>query len=266
MKIPKFKIRCSQISKIMTDDVKTKPLTENQIKNLNKYEEKIYSGKDLTQNQKDEYEKLLIKRDAKPELSAGAKSYCQQWLKEKIYGRRCEVKSKYLEKGNICEDYAIEMLNWIFKKKYVKNEQYFENEYMTGTPDIIETMIRDIKNSWSVESYPLFDLKVKNEYYWQMQGYMSLTGLKQASVDFCLVNAPENLIAKEAKQASYESSKTDYELYQHYTHLLTFDDIDPRKRVRSFPVAYNQNDVDRIEQRVEICRVYIQELINRMEN
>ncbi len=266
MSYPKFKIRCSQISKIMTDDVKTKPLTEPQIKALAKLDDKIYSGKDLTSNQKEEYEKLITKRDAKPELSAGAKSYCQQWLKEQIYGRRSDIKSKYLEKGNICEDYAIDMLNHIFSKSYKKNEEFFENEYMTGTPDIICEMIRDIKNSWSVDSYPLFDLKVKNEYYWQMQGYMNLTGLKQASVDFCLVNAPEHLIAREAKQASYESSKTDYELYQHYTHLLTFDDIDPRKRVRSFSVAYNQNDVDRIEQRVEMCRVYIQELINRMES
>ncbi len=89
--------------------------------------------------------KLIEKEKVKPELSSGAKSYCQQWLKEQIYGRRYEVKSKYLEKGNLCEDYAIEMLNYIFKKQYVKNEQYFENEYMTGTPDIIDTMIRDIK-------------------------------------------------------------------------------------------------------------------------
>lgn len=261
MKIPKFKIRCSAISKIMADDVKTKPLTENQKKRL----AELLKKEKLTENQHNEMNKLIEKEKVKPELSSGAKSYCQQWLKEQIYGRCYEVKSKYLEKGNICEDYAIEMLNYIFKKQYVKNEQYFENEYMTGTPDIIDTMIRDIKNSWSVDSYPLFDLKVKNEYYWQMQGYMNLTGLRQASVDFCLVNAPDHLIQSEVKRALYTSAKTDYELFQHYTHLLTFDDIDPRQRVRSFPVTYNQNDVDRIEQRVEMCRVYIQELINRME-
>jgi hypothetical protein len=261
MNIPKFKIRCSAISKIMTDDVKTKPLTENQKNRL----AELLKKEKLTDNMHKEMNKLIEKEKAKPELSAGAKSYCQQWLKEQIYGRRAEVKSKYLEKGNICEDYAIEMLNYILKKQYAKNEEYFENEYMTGTPDIICDIIRDIKNSWSVDSYPLFDLKVKNDYYWQMQGYMNLTDLKKASVDFCLVNAPDHLIQSEVKRASYTSPKTDYELSQYYTHLLTFDDINPRQRVRSFPVDYNQNDIDKIQQRVEMCRVYIQDLINRME-
>lgn len=245
----------------MSDPQEAKPLTEKQKETL----EKLCAKDKLTPNQEEEKKKLVTKMNAKPQLSAGAKTYCQSWVKEQIYGRRAEVKSKYLDKGNICEDYAIEMLNHIFGKKYVKNEQYFEDGHMTGTPDINAEMIRDIKNSWSVDSYPLFDLKVKDEYKWQMLGYMNLTGHKQASVDFCLVNAPEHLIAREAKQASYDSNKTDLELYQKYTHLLTFDDIDPRKRVRSFMVYRDEEAIQKIKQRVLMCREYIEDLIKRME-
>ena len=50
MKIPKFKIRCSAIFKIMADDVKTKPLTENQKKRL----AELLKKEKLTENQHNE--------------------------------------------------------------------------------------------------------------------------------------------------------------------------------------------------------------------
>lgn len=245
----------------MSDAPDSKPLTAKQNERL----QELYAKSKKTDNQAAEIVKLIQKRDKPPELSAGAKSYCQSWLKEQIYGRRAEIKSKYLEKGNLCEDYAIGMLNYLFSKNYVKNEEFFEDEYMTGTPDINAEIIRDIKNSWCVESYPLFDMKVKDDYKYQMLGYMNLTGHKKASVDFCLVNAPDHLIEREARQAAYTSNKTEHELFQKYTHLLTFDDISPSKRIRSFEVLRDDKEIKRIKERVVMCRVYIKELINRME-
>jgi len=259
--IPIFKIRCSAISKIMTDGKDSGGLTDKQTQRL----DDLHNQKKLTQNQAEEVVKLINKRDKPAELSAGAKTYCQSWLKEKIYGRRAEIKSKYLEKGNLCEEYAISMLNYLFSKRYAKNEAFFEDEYMTGTPDINAEMIRDTKCSWCVESYPLFDLKVKDDYRYQMLGYMNLTGHKKASVDFCLVNAPEHLIEREARQAAYTSNKTELELYQKYTQLLTFDDIEPSKRVRSFEVLRNETEIQKIKDRVVMCREYIKNLTKRME-
>ena len=89
-------------------------------------------------------------------ISKTTKSYCQDWLKEQIYGRKKEFSSKYTDKGNEVEQ---DSLNYIAQNlgydELIKNEKSFENDFLTGTPDaILSDHLIDVKNSWDCYSFP----------------------------------------------------------------------------------------------------------------
>ena len=84
-------------------------------------------------------------------LSETTKSYLQEWTKEQIYGVRQVITSKYLTKGIEVEqdsiNFAEKVLGWNLA---VKNEDSYEDDFFTGTPDVIfpRDKVVDIKSSW----------------------------------------------------------------------------------------------------------------------
>lgn len=253
-----FKIRASAASQIMGALVQ---ITEKQLATIKEYEAKPKR----TEKQQAELDRLIAKKTAPPQLGEGAKTYCETWLKEKLYGRRREFSNKYTEKGNICEPEAIDLYCKVNNAFAVKNEEYFENEYMTGTPDIVlPDLVADIKNSWDAFTFPLFDSELPNkDYYAQMQVYMCLTGKRKATVNYCLINAPEELIDKEARNVSYKAglNEVDMDLYDEVRAKMTYDNIPDEFRFKSFEVAYDEKFIADLEHRVRLCRVYIGELL-----
>src|SRR5690606_2254082 len=110
MKLPQFKIRCSAINRIMAGQV---GLTESQVTELADYISRETGthpkGLRLTDNMRATMATLIHKRD-NPELPEGAKTYCKQWVKETLYKRREQVKSKYISKGNDTEEEGFTMM------------------------------------------------------------------------------------------------------------------------------------------------------------
>jgi hypothetical protein len=187
--------------------------------------------------------KIMTNSRKKGELSKTTQSYLQEWLKESIYGQRKEIESKYLTKGIEVEEDAIELagdhLGWFMPEK---NERNFEDEYFTGTPDVIlgDTVI-DIKSPWDCFTFPLFDTEIPNkDYYYQLQVYMHLTGLKKAQLVYVLMDTPTDLYG--ANQISYEN-------------------VDTKYRVKVFDIIYNQYDIQELQNRVEECRNYLNSLL-----
>ena len=43
-------------------------------------------------------------------LGKTGETYLQEWLKEQIFGVRKQIKSKYIDKGNLCEDDSIDFI------------------------------------------------------------------------------------------------------------------------------------------------------------
>ena len=134
-------------------------------------------------------------------LSLTAQTLVQDWYKERIYLKRKNIYSRYLEKGTVVERDSL-----IWMAQYLKlgmiletNENQFEDEYFTGTPDLIlEDEVIDIKNSWDSSTFPLFETEIKNKLYEvQLQIYMHLTGKKKARLVYLLTNTPQDLISKE---------------------------------------------------------------------
>lgn len=189
--------------------------------------------------------KLMTKPRSKSEaLSKTTKSYLEEWVKEQIYGVRKNINSKYLTKGNEVEDDAINYASaekgWLFAEK---NEEYFEDEYFCGTPDVIlEDKIIDIKSSWDCFSFPLFYNGIPNkDYYYQLQTYMHLTGRKKAQLVYVLMNTPEQLTFEDSHDYSEISSKY---------------------RIKSFDIDYNEEVIYEMQEQVIKSREYIKQLWN----
>ena len=198
-------------------------------------------------------------------LGQTAKTYCENWLKEQIYNSRKEFSTKHTQKGLIVEDNSIdfiaEQLGYGF---LIKNEEHFENDYLTGTPDVLvnDTVI-DVKNSWDCFSFPIFANEIPTkDYYYQLQGYMALTGKTKARLIYVLSDTPENLIEKEAyfwcKNNGYED--LDIDVYKRFEKNMTYKDVEPSKKIKVFEIDRDETVINAIYDRVKECRTYINNL------
>lgn len=192
-------------------------------------------------------------------LSETAKSMLTLWYKEQLYGRKKEIASKYMTKGNECEDASIEYLNTLYSTNYKKNEDHFGDDYIHGTPDIItEDEILDIKSSWGFDTFPLFSSNLPNkDYYAQVQGYMHLTGKRKGSIVYVLMDTPNELIAQEWKNAGNYSIPVTDEFKAKYK----YDDItDSKLRLKRFDFDYDADFISQVVDKVEHARDFINSL------
>ena len=210
--------------------------------------------------------KIMTSPRSKAELlSATTKTYIKELVLEHKYGIKKEINSRYLDKGNQVEDKGIEMAEQILELGFAfKNDLYFENEFLTGTPDIItDKLIIDIKCSWNGTTFPFFEEELPNkDYYWQMQGYLNLTGKDNAIVAYCLVDTPEDIVLDEIRRVAWskkelepsEETEADVRSQHEFSH------IPKDKRVKAFLVEKDEQAIEQIRERVEQCRTYYKEL------
>lgn len=195
-------------------------------------------------------------------ISETTKTYLEEWMTEQLFGIKKEISSKYLEKGLQMEDTAIQEYSKLFNVECFKNEEWFENDYITGTPDIIlDSKIVDIKCSFSAFTFPMFDTELKNKAYdYQLQGYMYLTGKNEAEIAYFLLNSPESVILSEAKKIMYaESLGNDWLdiLVEEVREAHSYDHIPMENRCKVFKVEKDESIISEIKDRVENCRDFI---------
>ena len=188
--------------------------------------------------------KLLTNPKVKSESrSKTTQTYLQEWLIEQIYGIRKEIKSKYLDKGNALEDTAIDKaIEWLDLDFVMKNEESFEDEFFTGTPDIITNdEIIDIKCSFSPFTFPLLeDVIPTKDYEIQVQVYMHLTGKKKARVCYILLETPPEL---------------NYGEVEDYSHFPI------QHRIKTFSFEYDENIILQLQEKVLLCRDYLKNIL-----
>lgn len=252
-----LKIRASSLGRIMTLD-NSSTITDKQLATLKGLLAKIK----LTEKQAELRNSLEAKRDAKPVLSTGAKSYIRELHLYITKGIRQEISSKYIDKGNEVESLSIELASIMLDKKGLfKNDEYFENEYLMGTPDVItEDSVIDVKSSWSAATFPFYDTELKNKVYeWQLKAYMMLTGKTVSYLCYCLVPTPETLILDEMRRVSWkrgemgevsEEVENDVRAYFDLSKIPEFD------RVKTFKVELTEEDKEKIKMNVELAREY----------
>lgn len=232
-------------------------------------------------------------------LSETAKGHLVDVYVSNKYQRHDDIQNKYIEKGNAVEEDSITLLSRLKKKFYQKNEEHLNNQWIKGTPDLFEgksifeaDVITDAKSSWDIYTFHRVLSKGINKlYYWQLQGYMDLSGAKSANLSYCLVNTPSNLIDGEKrklmwqmgiidptgnelyKEACREIEKNfiyDYETFIRHNpgYDLSFTkeewnelglDIPMEERLIEFTVERNEVDIMKLHSRVEQCRIWLNE-------
>lgn len=271
-------IRCSCIGKIMANG-RGSVLTEKQAAEL----ERLQSLPARTEKQQSTLKELIEKKHATPELSDTCKSYLKEVYMFHKYGKESlggSERSRYTIKGRSVEDESIMLLSRIDGKEYKKNEQRYTNQYLTGEPDIIVadddgkiSEIIDIKSSWDGASLlsnigsPLNPL-----YFYQVQGYMALTGAKSARVSYVLVNMPQEIIEGEKKRIFYtmnpptEESIPYKKAISRLENNMTFDEIPIKERLVQFYVPRDEEMIEKIYKRIEECRNWLVEFEKIHEN
>jgi hypothetical protein len=206
--------------------------------------------------------KLMTEPRSKSEvLSQTAKSYIEDLFNELEFGYRKEFSSRYTDKGLEMEDEAIQFASEQFDWEFVvKNTERFTNDYITGEPDInTDNLLADIKCSWSLDTYPMFEADLKNkDYYWQLQGYMWLTGKTEAELVYCLMNTPLQIVDDEVRRAHWKAGLIDEDIdLRHEVQLKhNYDNIPSKLRVKRYIVERDDKAIEKIIEKVEIAREY----------
>lgn len=207
---------------------------------------------------------MVTPKNKKDPISVTTKKYLQEIHKEALFGKTTELQSRYLSKGIQVEEESIKIVGNVGSTRFEKNEKFFENDKICGTPDINdEHHLIDIKSSWDFTTFPMHsDLLPSKDYYWQMQGYMALTGKKESAVIYCLVDTPSNLIQDEVRRLSWKMGMIEVpmDLENEVYERLQYNDIPEELRIKRFDVKYNEDDVERLYERIDLCREYLTDL------
>jgi hypothetical protein len=181
-------------------------------------------------------------------LSVGAKTAVIKMAREFVYGYDSKISSKYMTKGIECEDRSIDLLNSVLFTDYKKNAERRKNEWITGEADLVcDDCIRDIKTSWSLETFPvLAELGEDKTYYWQLQAYMWLWDKPKAEICYCLVDTPEHLIG-------YENPE-----------IHRVEHIAPELRVTRVYYDREEGAAEKITAKVEAAREFYYQIIEKI--
>lgn len=280
----KWKCRCSAISKMMANSKGNEPLTDKQVEEVAKLRAKLESGK-ITDPQKIELARLLQKEEdsGKFVISDSTANYLLEayaWETEKMCSITKEMDVEYFDRGRKTEPESIELLKEVDNCSYTKNETRFENDFLSGIPDVIEikemigvagpifyaSSIWDIK---STKDYPTFLYKMHkgldagNED--QLKGYGDILECGDLGVAFTLPTMPESNRAGYKIKLAYKMNAAidqDPEFEKAWANLersMIFDHMSANRRVYKIPVApFTTNEQSAVYERVKVCREWLQ--------
>ncbi|KZE77514.1 hypothetical protein AV926_14165 [Myroides marinus] len=288
--------RCSSLGKIMTnlpseeDTLKIakeiKDLTNERDYGVNANGNKVK----WTENKDNRLALLLEKQNKGDELPTGAITYLEEVFRSEFWKRKRFLENKYLSKGTICEEDALDIVSQRDNYFYRKNDEHLNNDFIQGTPDNLQLRIKDTKTSWDLESFEKAELTTL--YEWQLKGYSwiahsydlpELETKTESELDYCLVNAPLQLLEDEKRkmwlnlgqpeeedEAFIEKMmqlernmifdiakfKQEYPHYDFYSPILDFS-IPPFMRIKSFNVTLTEDDIKHMTRRVTMARKWL---------
>jgi hypothetical protein len=215
--------------------------------------------------------KIMTSPKSKGEvLSQTTKTYLQELAIEETFNIRKEFSSRYTDKGNEVEDLSIALCNDVLDIGFIyKNEEHFTNDWITGTPDVnTSEILLDVKSSYDATTFPFFDTKLVNKsYFYQMHGYMWLTGKEESLLCYCLIDTPLQIVEDEIRREHWKASlieeSLDLRAFVQAKH--TFGHIPKEKRLKVFKIAKDENVIEEIKTRIEQCREYYNELLTNLK-
>ena len=200
-------------------------------------------------------------------LSQTAKTYVEEQVLLAKYGIVKTFNSRYTDKGNLVEDESIKLASEVLELGFIlKNDEHFSNEWITGTPDVnTANYVLDVKSSWDATTFPFFATEIPTkDYFFQLQGYMWITGKQKSLLVYCLVNTPLDMVQDEIRRAHWNANllEESLDLIDEVQKRHNFDHIPDNRRVKVFEVERDDEVIEQIKERVELCREYYETLYN----
>jgi hypothetical protein len=212
--------------------------------------------------------KLKADKDA-GNLSQTAKSHLIRVYAKEYWGRERRLETKHMAKGKQQEYLGIDLIGEMDGRKYKKNESTLEDDFIIGTPDIIDIewqMVTDCKLSWDSETFlPKLIEPLDKDYLIQLQGYLRLTNFILGRVSYGLVNATEQQVMDEQRKLFYQMDAATEESPEYLLacadveRQMTFDDIPKHERVIHKQADRDQDIIDQIPDKVIKARKFLQE-------
>ena len=279
-------------------------LTENQLSDLNKWNDKIDSGGNLTPAQmekRDEYKRRLIEpkeltptqqqrleylretNSLLPELSDGAKTYVKEvWLQyEKGFIE--DIDSKFLAKGLQAEEDGINLISYV-DGIYYNNNNDKENkgrvykDHLTGSCDVEHfntdtglKEIHDIKCAWNPRTF--MQMKLITGYEWQGRAYMYLFDADIFKLRACLVDCPPDVYNDEFKRFCFrhgiiDDSLEEYkELIEQFNRNYLYENTGlytKEERVKTFTIERDYELEETLKLSVKLAVEYYQTITLNM--
>ena len=199
-------------------------------------------------------------------LSKTAKTYIKELFLEETFGIKKEFSSRYTDKGNEMEEVSINLFCDVYGFQAFKNEEYFENDFIKGTPDLIlDHEVIDIKTSWDGTTFPWFEDELPNkDYYWQLIGYLWLTGKSKGRIVYCLVDTPEEIVLDEIRRTSWKKFELEVsdETIEAVQSQHEFSHIPMERRVKCFTFDYNEEVIEQMKLKIEHAREYYESILS----
>jgi len=179
---------------------------------------------------------IMSNAKTKGDLSAGCKTYLENWYandNEDIY-------SKYFDKGNVVEQECIDLMAAVLSKGLcLKNDEYLENEYFSGTCDVqLDDCIVDVKSVWGRKGLHAACNGLDKDYEWQLMGYAHLYNRPKAILFYGLLDTPAEC---------------------NYGNEVIYSDMPIEQRWIAYNVELNQEAIQSVIDKVVKCREYLEE-------
>lgn len=196
-------------------------------------------------------DELLVKT-----LSAGAKTLVKEKVRKLKHNAPHKFSgSKETEKGHLVEDDAILFL---MQQEFIsaeKNTIRFNNDWITGEPDIISDIVYDTKCPWTYWSMPYFKDDIESKsldagYDWQQLCYLWLLRendkydpvfIDEAQLKYILMPTPDKCLGK----------WDDFTLHIDFVESMANED-----RISTYSIKYDQSRIDMVKVKIEAARRY----------
>lgn len=193
-------------------------------------------------------------------LSETTKAKLREIWIEETYGRKnYGSANKYTQKGLEVEQDSLDIVTKVLGKGFLaKNKDFLENEYICGTPDVINPILIDVKSSWDIWTFANVDeKKAIKDYYWQLQGYMWMTGISESKLCYALVNTPPMILEDEIYRLTFKIGEEEADKarvnYQ-------YDDIEFVDRVKIFDIKFDEIKTMEIIRMATEAREYLSKI------
>lgn len=242
--------------------------------------------KPLTEKQEEKLARLLKRRDdtIAGTLNKGCLSYLLYIYQRRRYGNVYKLKTEVpaalqLRNGTVSEPNSVQLLSEYYQRPFYRDTRKVTNDFLRGQTDVINTPliedateIVDVKSILSVSDFlKMVGAPVRKSDYYEMQGYLGITGIEDGMICYCLPDIPADIVQQQWDIMFREmcpdgivtnNFETNWALAES---SMRRDGISISERVISHRIKRDEKIISNIYEKVDICRAWLNEFHGQHE-